>query len=735
MMTRLAGRWLWTLLWAGALAVCLPVVAQPQSRVEPEAWRPVAQPDLARALDAAPPLRFEEVVEGPDTCWAGPEWWVPNPDGKSWDLVLFYYPKYMGPHEVFVFDFGTGEQKKLALPEGAMFHLRPTFVLEGKLYVIPAGGGLILTVYDPAANEFTFHGVLDPKVRTEANEPAIREDGVIFGLGSAGTQQPLVYRIDPSTRTVRVHEPFGPKNPNMAGIYAKNAVEDDWFYAAYGNRPWRLVAFNIATGEGKVLAETEDIIGDHRTMTLSPLPDHKGFRVTVRGLRGRGSEPVEFWLHEGALHELAGEATPWSAAPLERPRRSFALPRRPPGIEVRRTPPGRDGAVAPWFKLSGDAARTAQAWLPEGADAAGWNKFQFPVTFYPAEIRRMAALQDGRIFAVTEGYGRAVLLDPVARTREVLGGTMSVYSMTTHQNKVIMGGYGGGQVWVYDPTKPWTANVPDAGEEGGAGRDAPPAGEEPGVRRDTNPALVARLAEFSHVQMPFGGAAVAGDGRYYFAGRVIRIGNGGGLGWYDPADGEAGGLFEPFTADQIFWMCTAEGGRYLVLSTKPVQDDRDPTIRPERGSLFVFDTQQRKLVHKVASPNWNVPGPVVEALPGLVLGHGTRADPNAPGVLYGFHPATGRILWEKPVPFQPTTAFAFIRRHRNFFDLGPDGFIWSIVGGKMVRIDPRNAEVHVVGDAREGHQVVFQRGEAYIGGATKLRRIVGIEPLLRRVEE
>jgi len=55
-------------------------------------WKPIDQPDLAAAMEKAPAMRLEELADGPDTCWVGPEWWVPNRDGKTWDAVLSGMP-------------------------------------------------------------------------------------------------------------------------------------------------------------------------------------------------------------------------------------------------------------------------------------------------------------------------------------------------------------------------------------------------------------------------------------------------------------------------------------------------------------------------------------------------------------------------------------------------------------------------------------------------------------------
>ena len=123
--------------------------------------QPVAQPDLAAAVEAAPELKFEELVEGPDACWEGPMWWVPNPDGKTWDFVFIYSRAYQGPHEVFAYDTATKELKKFDIPDlGNNFHIVPYLLVGGKLLIKPGIGArdVSLWTYDPATNELSFGG-------------------------------------------------------------------------------------------------------------------------------------------------------------------------------------------------------------------------------------------------------------------------------------------------------------------------------------------------------------------------------------------------------------------------------------------------------------------------------------------------------------------------------------------------------------------------------------------------
>jgi hypothetical protein len=233
------------------------------------------------------------------------------------------------------------------------------------------------------------------------------------------------------------------------------------------------------------------------------------------------------------------------------------------------------------------------------------------------------------------------------------------------------------------------------------------------------------LKDFDDVHMPMASAA-GGDGRVYFGGKVVRIGNGGGLGWWDTKEKKAGGFHDAFDTDSIFWMCSAADGRYIVCSTKPVPGRDNPDYVPPRGRLFVYDTQTQQIIHKADDERLDTfPGYITEATPGIVMGYAPLKNGKAGGLLYGFDPAAGKVLWTKPVPQPPQTAMSYMRRGRYAFAKGPDGFVWATMNGVLVRIDPLTAEVIPVGKM-EDNPIAFVDGDVYVAGAENFRRIAGI---------
>ena len=99
----------------------LPGVAELQ--IAGAAWHALEQPDLKQALEQAPLLKSESLGEPARGVNVWERWFVPNPDGKSWDLLQIYFKEYYGPTWLCAVDLGTGEVKKQRLANGHQFYL------------------------------------------------------------------------------------------------------------------------------------------------------------------------------------------------------------------------------------------------------------------------------------------------------------------------------------------------------------------------------------------------------------------------------------------------------------------------------------------------------------------------------------------------------------------------------------------------------------------------------------
>jgi hypothetical protein len=54
---------------------------------------------------------------------------------------------------------------------------------------------------------------------------------------------------------------------------------------------------------------------------------------------------------------------------------------------------------------------------------------------------------------------------------------------------------------------------------------------------------------------------------------------------------------------------------------------------------------------------------------------------------------------------------------------GPDGFLWTWLKNVLVRIDPKDASVHVVGRINPVGHLTFVGNAVYLSGSEQLRRL------------
>jgi len=84
-------------------------------------------------------------------------------------------------------------------------------------------------------------------------------------------------------------------------------------------------------------------------------------------------------------------------------------------------------------------------------------------------------------------------------------------------------------------------------------------------------------------------------------------------------------------------------------------------------------------------------------------------------VLYQVDLATGNVDFVRDVPGK----LGGLRR-------GPGGAIWTFIDSTLVRIDPANGKIAVVGKVDRAGEMAFSGADAYLVGETSLRKIVGV---------
>jgi hypothetical protein len=480
---------------------------------------------------------------------------------------------------------------------------------------------------------------------------------------------------------------------------------------------------------------------------------------------GDGTPDVAYWLHEGKTipKKDPAEKPPWAEPAEKRP--WVAAPLRPE-VWTGRAVPQADGKAEVWYRTAESKAAVPKGAAEDDPAAAGWKALGFQVPTYPAHIFRVFALPDGRVGGSGGSYLGNFVYDPATNIAAHLGRLpLSHYSEAVHDGKVYMSGYPSSALYVYDPAKPWTVGRPP-------GPGTPPLAED---HAQSNPRRVAYLSHHGSGCHKMWSSAVGADGRVYFGGRWYRDGEGGGLGWWDPKAEKPGGLWEPFSNCQVAFITATGQGRYIVASTRAVRDAVLKKPTPQQARLFVFDTMTGQIsreIEPVPNAEWTgaVAGVDGDHVLALTVDAAGRAAAKANGatdrdiaygqcdtasILYKVNVVTGDVLWRKRLPWPVGFCTNENFDHHDGFDfhLGPDGRVWTFTGARfvrvnpnkdwhysyvncaLVRIDPKDGTLEVVGRLDRGGTMAFVGRDLYLSGGCKyltdgehLRRIRSVVP-------
>ena len=351
------------------------------------AWTAKEEPDLKARLAAAAPLPTEDLGVPVTATQCGELMMVPNPDGKTYDLLQWYWPHYGGPTEVIIMDLGTGVMKKEKIPDGLQIHIcGRALAPNGKLYFATPNWrlGMCIFIYDPATDRITSLGesvtdakgpagpdkqplawrIAVPDLAGERRDMVVGTDGKIYATGSYGKESRAgAYQIDPDTDKITIYGPVGPSH-KPSGVWGYFVAADDrYVYVASGKVPWYLVAYDRETKTDKVLLTTETVEGS--ISVWQQRYGCSGQATKVKMPDGTVLDRMEFWLHEGRVipRKNAQEKPPWQQPAKEKP--WVTMPPKPE-LWLGNATPTAAGDAAIWHR-SADAKTNAPAQSPAGA--------------------------------------------------------------------------------------------------------------------------------------------------------------------------------------------------------------------------------------------------------------------------------------------------------------------------------------------------------------------------------
>jgi hypothetical protein len=683
----------------GGCTIVLLMLGTSTARADVEAWRQrvaaQTQPDIAQALAKAPELKVEEVCKPVRFIQRqGAADWVLNPDGQSWDLIRYYYKEYIGPHALLIADFGSNAVRVDAkFPMGNIHASGSLVASDGKLYrAIGANGQARVFVYDPAVNAWSATKMVLPGLGVGA-EMTTGTDGQVYALGQEGkgAKRARLFRLDLAKETAEDMGQVGPECQFTLGV----AADDQFVYLLLRRGARMLIALNKQTKEEtKLLQATLEGV-----VALSQL--RHGCCASATKLNSAADKRNDYWLYHGHLIEHTKRdklSAPWRAQDAaDGPPRK--LPPKPEVLEE---------------KLDPDPEGTAELWYRYRPEEA-WKKLRFTVPLFPIETHRVLALPDGRIWGNSDFYHGEFVYDPKTNQSRHLARSVVCYAGAAvfHDGMVYTAGYPSGKLAVFDMTRPVTW------------RQLHYDGMTKPEDKELNPRALCVLRQYANMHH-VNDAAVGADGKIYFAGNSYRDSERGALTWWDPKTETGGGLWKPLSNVALSYVTPVAKGRRLVLSVWPRPDTelRKPT--PNQAKLMVYDVIKGEItreIEPIEGSRWL--GPILALDDRRILGLGMHPDDETMAILYGLDSETGEVAFRKAVPrpaetFRPHGAQSM---HLHCLCGGPDKKDYLFIQERLVRIDPENACVEVLGKAGPAGDLAFQGNDLYIGGAPALRRI------------
>ncbi len=339
-------------------------------------------------------------------------------------------------------------------------------------------------------------------------------------------------------------------------------------------------------------------------------------------------------------------------------------------------------------------------------DEKDWRTIEIKgLEMVPYSLKVLGIAPDGTMMGVGNMYGSVTRFDPKTGKSEKVGDTPggSCYQILPLKDATYFCGYVAFMA-EYDHSKPYNVQGDPSGRN--------PRSYSTGTAKWTNQMLLGP------------------DGRIYLGGKDGRHHTGGGIAIFDPRTKEMkhirGTHFELLGVSEMAFL---SDNRTLAIITSPVLLGKPG---PEKGSVYLFDTTQDKIVKEIVLDLPKAPDEVLVAGDSTVLGVSrvSEKDEYERVTHYtsvaGLDLANGKVTFEKRYPGR---AFAGISPYdKTPLVRGPDGCGWLFVDEWLCRLLP-SGELEKIRKLPEYRgKIIFQDRTAYIhnGGRIYANRFANV---------
>jgi len=350
---------------------------------------------------------------------------VATVDGSGRDVVLVWLFDYRGGYALLMIDADTGKSEQIAMPFPPGGDCPYSSILSSRNKFYTHFNGYFVE-FDPVKRAFTFVHETTPQMAMGMTED---DRGVIWSVTYPDSG---VVSFDPAARAFK---DYGSVHKENWAQYQRYVAADDagWIYFGIGNTASQIIAFDPKTGKAtSILPEAERIIGSAAV--------YRDMNGKVYGNSGAKNDWYELY---------KGEA------------RKIAAPERINTKPIITSSQGLFYTDFPDGKRLKSCDLVTRTLVVENPKAGETKQLHFDYTSEGAHIMGLAAAPGGTICGGTAFPMRFFSYDPKTDqwvNRESFG----QWNTGARQgDRFFVGGYTGGFMLEWDPSKPWVPTEKD----------------------------------------------------------------------------------------------------------------------------------------------------------------------------------------------------------------------------------------------------------------------------------
>jgi hypothetical protein len=346
---------------------------------------------------------------------------VATVDGDNRDVVLVWLFDHRGGYALLMIDAETGKSEEFPMPfpPGGDCPYASILSSRNKFYT---HFNSHFVEFDPVKRAFTFFHETAPQMAMGMTED---DKGVIWSVTYPNSG---VVSFDPATRAFK---DYGHVHKENWAQYQRYVAADDagWIYFGIGNTASQIIAFNPQSGEAKpMLPEAERIIGGGYVV--------RDMNGKVYGHSGSGAKDAWYEFHNGEGKKIA----------------------QPERIEKKPLITGSQALFHAEFP-DGKRLKTCdlvdKVLVVENPKTGEAKKLHFDYTSEGAHIMGLAVAPNGTICGGTAFPMRFFSYNPETDEWTNRASYGQWNTVVRQGDRFFAGGYGGGFLLEWDPSRPW----------------------------------------------------------------------------------------------------------------------------------------------------------------------------------------------------------------------------------------------------------------------------------------